>query len=433
MHKRPLIASSSLERFKAPLLFGATVWFIATMFILMRINQIRFQDAVQHQASNLESWVKTQVYSNEELLDKLRRWKWTLDESRRTRDHIAVLVLAYNRVSVRRTLRQVARYLRKEERFKVILSQDGFHEETAEELQRFSTYHGFSFIQQPDQTRLTAGRAIFNIEGYHRISRHYKWALSMVFERFNHTAVIIIEDDLDIAPDFFEYFAATLQVLKQDPSLFCVSAYNDNGKPYHVSESPDVLHRTEFFSGLGWLLTRDVWQEWHRSWPKAFWDDWVRAPAQRRGRACIRPEISRSRTFGREGVSRGQFFDRYLKDVRLNNAFVSFSLLDLSYLIQERYDPAFELTVYETPAITMEDLTSMTVTRSRARVTYHNDAEFNSIADELDIMPDMKAGVPRTGYKGVVSTIYKGVRIYVAPPRQGRSGNSTEKGKDRLP
>lgn len=36
----------------------------------------------------------------------------------------------------------------------------------------------------------------------------------------------------------------------------------------------------------------------------SFWDDWIRHPEQRKGRVCIRPEISRTRTFGKIGVSK---------------------------------------------------------------------------------------------------------------------------------
>ena len=32
--------------------------------------------------------------------------------------------------------------------------------------------------------------------------------------------VIVVEDDLEISPDFFEYFSATLPLLKQDKSLW---------------------------------------------------------------------------------------------------------------------------------------------------------------------------------------------------------------------
>ena len=46
----------------------------------------------------------------------------------------------------------------------------------------------------------------------------------------------VFTDDLDISPDFFEYFVATYPLLHADPSLWCVSAWNDNGKAELVSD-----------------------------------------------------------------------------------------------------------------------------------------------------------------------------------------------------
>lgn len=37
-------------------------------------------------------------------------------------------------------------------------------------------------------------------------------------------------DDLDIAPDFFSYFQATRHVMEKDKTIWCVSAWNDNGR-----------------------------------------------------------------------------------------------------------------------------------------------------------------------------------------------------------
>ena len=45
-----------------------------------------------------------------------------------------------------------------------------------------------------------------------------------------------ISDDLDISPDFYEYFSATFKILHEDDSLWCVSAWNDNGKGGMVSD-----------------------------------------------------------------------------------------------------------------------------------------------------------------------------------------------------
>lgn len=142
-------------------------------------------------------------------------------------------------------------------------------------------------------------------KGYFKIARHYGWALNQTFFNFNFDSVIIVEDDLDISPDFFEYFSGLHPLLKKDPTLWCISAWNDNGKSGLVNDKkPELLYRTDFFPGLGWMMTKDLWLELCNKWPKSYWDDWIRQPQQRKDRACIRPEISRTRTFGKIGVSK---------------------------------------------------------------------------------------------------------------------------------
>lgn len=47
-----------------------------------------------------------------------------------------------------------------------------------------------------------------------------------------------------------------------------------------------------------------LWAELSQKWPKAYWDDWIRKPEQRKDRACIRPELPRTKTFGKVGVSK---------------------------------------------------------------------------------------------------------------------------------
>ena len=50
-----------------------------------------------------------------------------------------------------------------------------------------------------------------------------------------------VTDDLDIAPDFFSYFSATKWLLDSDPTIWCVSAWNDNGKDGYVSGSGECV------------------------------------------------------------------------------------------------------------------------------------------------------------------------------------------------
>ena len=53
--------------------------------------------------------------------------------------------------------------------------------------------------------------------------------------------VIIVEDDLEVAPDFYQFFESTLPILKADPTLWCVSAWNDNGKKDLVDSKTIVM------------------------------------------------------------------------------------------------------------------------------------------------------------------------------------------------
>lgn len=126
-----------------------------------------------------------------------------------------------------------------------------------------------------------------------------------VFSRNSLTHIFILPDDLDIAPDFYEYFLGTFPLLRVDKSLWCISAWNDNGKEGLTDDSnPHLLYRSDFFPGLGWMMSKELWDELGPKWPRSFWDDWIRNPEQRNNRACIRPELPRTRTFGKVGVSK---------------------------------------------------------------------------------------------------------------------------------
>lgn len=65
---------------------------------------------------------------------------------------------------------------------------------------------------------------------------------------------------MELAPDFFLYFEATSLLLSSDPSLFCISSWNDHGQARLV-QNESALLRSDFFPGLGWMLTRDFWAE----------------------------------------------------------------------------------------------------------------------------------------------------------------------------
>jgi len=157
-------------------------------------------------------------------------------------------------------------------------------------------------------------------------------------------------------------------------------------------------------------------------WPRSYWDDWMRDPAQRQERACIRPEISRTKTFGKIGVSNGLFFDKHLKYIVLNTKFVPFTVMDLSYLEKGNYDTSYIDEVYKTRVYSYEDV-KKGVNESTVRLVYRTRDNFKKLSKGLGIMDDFKSGVPRMAYRGIVSFMYKGRRVYLAPSNNWKGYN----------
>ena len=155
---------------------------------------------------------------------------------------------------------------------------------------------------------------------------HYRWALDRVFggaaqAMANHSHVIIVEDDLLLSPDALQMFAASAPLLDAgvDNTLWCVSAWNDNGARDLVSgDHFHGLRRTSFFPGLGWMMTAATWHAtvapaWPRPWA-GDWDWHLRLAPQLGGsRECVHPVVPRAYTIGRFGANmRAQLYDRHL-------------------------------------------------------------------------------------------------------------------------
>ncbi|XP_041091424.1 alpha-1,3-mannosyl-glycoprotein 2-beta-N-acetylglucosaminyltransferase-like isoform X2 [Polyodon spathula] len=329
---------------------------------------------------------------------------------------IAVLVVACDRPTVRRSLDKLLYYRPSKELFPIIVSQDCGHEETAKVIGSYGDQ--VMHLRQPDLSSIRVRADHRKFQGYYKISRHYRWALNQVFHTFKYQVAVIVEDDLEVAPDFFEYFRSLFPLLLEDKTLWCVSAWNDNGREQMIDpKAPELLYRTDFFPGLGWMLLKELWEELEPKWPASFWDDWIRQPGQRKERACVRPEISRTMTFGRKGVSMGQFYDQYLRFIKLNDQFVPFTQRDLAFLKKEAYDRTFAESVYTAPTVRVEELHANKVTvPGPVRVQYSTKDTFKAFAKALGVMDDLKSGVPRAGYRGVVSFMFRGRRVFLAPP-----------------
>ncbi|GFS10954.1 alpha-1,3-mannosyl-glycoprotein 2-beta-N-acetylglucosaminyltransferase [Elysia marginata] len=440
------VLSMRLKKLHFVLLFGLVflLWNFITYYTLTQSKVapagVREQ-ALSQKLSNIEKELLKQGEENKKLLEDLRLVKKRNSEREQEtafklkvqavksgshragvegkQDNVLpVLMIACDRTTVNRALDKLIEYRPSASKFPIIVSQDCGHAPTAEVIQKYVASHNITHIKQPDLSNIALPANKKKWVGYYKIARHYKWALDQIFVTFNYPAVIIVEDDLDISPDFYEYFSATYPLLKQDPDLWCVSAWNDNGKQGMVSSEAELLYRTDFFPGLGWMIDRELYLgELQKKWPDTFWDDWMRHPDQRKGRQCIRPEICRTSTFGKKGVSKGLFFEKHLKFIQHNTVFVPFSKMDLSYLLKANYDPMFHKKVYSAPVLTANQVRSGELSAEKVvRVEYTGKDNFKRQAKLLGIMDDFKAGVPRVAYQGVVSFMVQNRRVYLAPP-----------------
>ncbi|RMC08625.1 hypothetical protein DUI87_14873 [Hirundo rustica rustica] len=159
------------------------------------------------------------------------------------------------------------------------------------------------------------------IDGYYE---HYKASLTATFNLFPDAKfAVVLEEDLDISVDFFSFLSQSIHLLEEDESLYCISAWNDQGYE-HTAEDPSLLYRVETMPGLGWVLRKSLYKdELEPKWPTPEklwdWDMWMRMPEQRKGRECIIPDVSRSYHFGIVGLNmNGYFHEAYFKKHKFN-------------------------------------------------------------------------------------------------------------------
>ena len=251
-----------------------------------------------------------------------------------------------------------------------------------------------------------------NLKVYQRITRHYYYALERIFraglDGHRIDRVIILEDDIEIAPDFFSYFEALTPILESDPSLLCVSAWNDNGIE-SLSKNNSQLHRTDFFPGLGWMLTRALWNELKDKWPSIYWDDWMRREEQTLGRQCIRPEVSRTSNFGKNGASQSFHFNKHVSRVihATEEEAIDFSKLDFTYLEPENY---YRMVFERMSKAVQLKFSNYLTSRPQDNdvIAFYPEGGMQSIGKRTGIMIDDRNGVRRTSYLGVIIIPWNG-------------------------
>ena len=353
-----------------------------------------------------------------------------------------IVVFCYNRPEyLSRALDSLARVLdargpgvRAFERaggLKVLISQDGDHRATTEAANVY-TRRRESWRHRTKERRIlfpsdeqieTHKKSKRPYSGYEYLSDHYKSTLKGIFSgEFDIDGetpterVVILEDDLELAPDFLDYMGHFAPLYDQDRTLYAVSAWNDHGQAQFVSSSSSFF-RTDFFPGLGWMLNRRVYDDVIASWPTAYWDDYLRVDTVRKNRKCIRPEISRTVTFGElGGASHGMFFKQWLAPMKLNTKVVDYDKLDLSHLESNAKFERFVKDLVEGGKRTTAREAMETTSTETLIVPYASEKDYEKTCRELKMMGDIKSGVPRGAYDGKVIVRHGGGGFLILAP-----------------
>ncbi|CAI5454006.1 unnamed protein product [Caenorhabditis angaria] len=341
--------------------------------------------------------------------------EFIINRAKRTNDSFiaAVLVICATRAdALKNHLTQLLSQRPSPNQYHVIISQDGNTDAVQQTAISFvNDFRNVTFMQHE---RIATKKR----DNYPAISAHYKWALDKLFFEKKYDHVIITEDDLDIGNDFFSFFEWGKRILLLDKTIWCISAWNDNGAPNLIDNSKgDLVWRTDFFPGLGWMLTKEIWAELSEQFPISYWDDWMRKPEVRKNRSCIRPEISRTshnmRLAGK-GSSGGMFKD-FLSKIGASKSNTDFSLLPASIVEKSNYNKHLIKDIKNSKAVDISNASNSINSSHTYKISYKNVREWNNLAKFFKIMTDIRGGMQRTAYYGVVTVIYQETRVYLVP------------------
>jgi len=252
-----------------------------------------------------------------------------------------------------------------------------------------------------------------------KIADHFFFALTQAFDVKGYEYAIFLEGDLEVSPDFLWYFRLAGPLLELDPSLFCVSAFHDNGFK-GLAKDEFRIFRSDYFPGLGWMIRKETWDLLRHKWPKkptTGWDHWMRHGAGLEGRECIVPEVPRTKHFGESGtnVKKGTGILRQLERMTASRLPPG-KLANLGYLQKDTYDSQLRTLAQESEVRTGQAALGGMQSGQTYVVPYVRET-YKLLATQLQIIQSQ----PRAGHRGVIATRHprSGAGVLLVDQRRG--------------
>ncbi|XP_037781676.1 protein O-linked-mannose beta-1,2-N-acetylglucosaminyltransferase 1-like [Penaeus monodon] len=138
-------------------------------------------------------------------------------------------------------------------------------------------------------------------EGNLKLFRYYRSVFQLVARTFpDAPAVIFLDEDVEVSPDFFSFMSQTLWLLREDPTLYCINGFSATGFEGRAFNESQVF-RGSVQVEWGYAVSLDFVREALASWVDEvnahFYDFWLYNYV-RKNRECVFPEVSRTRHFG---------------------------------------------------------------------------------------------------------------------------------------
>ncbi|XP_072026624.1 protein O-linked-mannose beta-1,2-N-acetylglucosaminyltransferase 1-like isoform X1 [Amphiura filiformis] len=172
--------------------------------------------------------------------------------------------------------------------------------------------------------------------------------------------IIILEEYVEVTPDFLHYFSQTLPLLDKDNTILTISAWNQNGFE-HTSGDQHLLYRTEDFPGFGWVLRRkfytgEIFNKNTGCCSVPTWRGWLLDDNMRKGRHSIVPDVSRVKRIKKDGFyEEKSFLDAYLANRKTSSGYLT-EPNEVYKLVADEYDKELDRLVSRSTAMMESEL-----------------------------------------------------------------------------
>jgi len=200
-------------------------------------------------------------------------------------DHTAIIVLTHKRTTHLRKVLESLSHAKNIARCFLIFACDRPSSEVKDIISTFS---------HPKKTILILNDAPLSTK--HAINRSLFIGMKEAFEEMSCSAVIVIEDDIVVAPDFLDFTIAILNRFAKFKAFRGINLFSRNVAPFEYSDKYVI---GSFGLGWGWSINKEMFQQFRKIWSGTEDNHWdfIIEPYCRTG-FVINPILSRISNIG---------------------------------------------------------------------------------------------------------------------------------------